>query len=65
MQPLSIRLVICMAEVPIGFRLSRNLPMPRYDTSYSDDADGRALATAHMQAVERYIAESNQTKKKK
>jgi hypothetical protein len=54
-----------MADVPIGFRLSRNLPMPRYDTSYSDDADGRALATAHMQAVERYIAETNQTKNKK
>jgi hypothetical protein len=52
---LSIRLVICMNECPIGLRLQKDEPLPVHQHTYDDTEDGRALAFYHLGKIESYI----------
>lgn len=61
--PLSIRLVICMNDCPVGLRLERGDPLPVYQHTYDDTADGRALAEQHLERLVEYV-KRNQTNAK-
>ena len=52
---LSLRLVICMNECPIGLRLERGDPLPVYQHTYDDTPEGRALAEQHLERIEDYV----------
>jgi hypothetical protein len=52
---LSIRLVICMNECPIGIRLQKEEPLPAYQHTYDDTEDGRALALYHLEKIQNYV----------
>jgi len=51
----SLGLVVCANGVPVGPRLSRDRPMPVYQTTYEDTPEGRALAERDMEKLRKYI----------
>lgn len=53
----SIRLVLCANGVPVGPRLSRDRPLPTYQSTYDDTPEGRALAEHHLGQMRKYIAD--------
>ena len=61
---LSIRLTICTPFGPVGARLSRGLPMPRYEQTYPDTPEGREAAERDMENLRRYIDACNKHKTK-
>jgi hypothetical protein len=52
---LSLRLVICINECPIGMRLQKEEPLPVYQHTYDDNEDGRALALYHLEKIQNYV----------
>jgi len=65
MNQLSIRLSICMNDVPIGPRLHRTKPFPSYQYTYCDTPEGRSLAEYDMERVRAYLADYEADKKGK
>ncbi len=59
---LSIRLTICTPFGPVGARLSRGLPMPRYEQTYPDTPEGREAAEHDMRNLSKYIDACNKHK---
>jgi hypothetical protein len=51
----SLRLVLCANGVPVGPRLERDRPLPRYEHTYDDTPEGRALAERDRERFEKYI----------
>jgi len=62
---LSIRLVICMNECPIGLRLQKDEPLPVYQHTYDDTEDGRALAIYHLGKIKNYVERNREAGNKK
>ena len=62
---LSIRLVICMNECPIGLRLQKDEPLPVYQHTYDDTPDGRALASHHLEKIKIYVERNREVGNKK
>jgi hypothetical protein len=52
---LSLRIVICMNDCPIGLRLQREEPLPVYQHTYDDTPEGRALALHHLEKIKSYV----------
>jgi hypothetical protein len=65
MNQLSIRLTICMNDVPIGARLHRTKPFPSHQHTYDDTPEGRSLAEYDMERVRAYLADYETEKKGK
>jgi len=63
MNSLSLRLVICMNECPIGLRLERGDPLPVYQHTYDDTPEGRALAEQHLEKIVDYVRRHTKTNK--
>lgn len=62
---LSLRICIWTEYGPIGPRLERGGPLPRYEQSYPDTEEGRQQATEDMERVAKYVSQNNKTKKTK
>jgi len=60
---LTLRLVICMNECPIGLRLERGDPMPVYQHTYDDTPEGRALAEHDLEKIKNYVERHSFSKK--
>ncbi len=52
---LSFRIVICYNDCPIGPRLERATPLPKYQHTYADTDEGRAQAQQDMEKMHEYI----------
>ena len=61
---LSIRLTICTPYGPVGARISRGLPMPRYESTYPDTPEGREQAERDLINLRTYIDACNKHKTK-
>jgi len=59
---LSIRLTICAPYGPVGARLSKGLPMPRYEQTYPDTPEGREAAERDLINLRKYIDACNKSK---
>ena len=53
----TIGLVLCANGVPVGARISRDRPLPPYQTSYEDTPEGRSLAEHDLARIRKYIEE--------
>lgn len=54
--------VICCNGVPVGHRLSRNTPMPSYQTSYELTPEGREEAERDKERIEKYVTDYEQNR---
>jgi hypothetical protein len=55
----SIRLVLCANGVPVGARLHRDKPFPKYEHTYEDTAGGRERAEADLARIQKYMDEND------
>jgi hypothetical protein len=60
---LSLRLVICMNECPVGLRLERGDPLPVHQHTYDDSPEGRALAEQHLERIADYVRRHQKPRK--
>ena len=60
---LTLRLVICMNECPVGLRLERGDPLPVYQHTYDDSPEGRALAETHLERISDYVRRHTKSRK--
>ena len=60
---LSLRLILCANECPIGPRLHRGKPFPTYQPTYA--LEDRELAEADLDRVREYIERNQNTMKGK
>jgi len=60
---LTLRLVICMNECPVGLRLERGDPLPIYQHTYDDSPEGRALAEQHLERISDYVRRHQKPRK--
>ncbi len=51
----SIGLVVCANGVPVGPRLERDRPLPRYQPIYEDTPEGREFAERDLERLRKYI----------
>jgi hypothetical protein len=47
---------------PVGPRLERGAPLPKYRSSYPDSPEGRAEASADMAEIDKYIEKHKERK---
>ena len=52
---LSLRLCICLNDVPIGPRIIKQEPLPNHQQTYEDTPSGRELAHLHLEKIKRYL----------
>jgi hypothetical protein len=52
---LSLRLSICLNDVPIGPRIIKQEPLPIHQQTYEDTPSGREIANLHLEKIKQYL----------
>jgi len=62
---LEIRLTICLNGCPIGPRIQRGEPLPKYQHTYNNTPDGLREAKKDMDEIQAYITRNQKIIKRK